>query len=93
MEICPQKDWLTQRLTVEQAEASHAVSDDRLGPAPVAFGHINASWKKLVAQMTPGDELWEFSSPPESWADFMGLAGIVLVRQGEIVDQILTSMN
>jgi hypothetical protein len=84
---------LTNKLTVEEAEASHLVSDDRLGPFPVPFGWINARWNKLVAQIMPGDEIWEYTSSPESWANMMGRAGIVLVRQGEIIDDFITKMN
>jgi hypothetical protein len=87
------KEWLTRRLTVDDAEAAHSVQDERLGPDPVPFGFINHRWRQLLARMTPGDELWEFSSSPESWANMAGRSGIALVRQGEIVDSIITALN
>ena len=40
-----------------------------------------------------GDELWEFRSPRESWANMAGRAGIALVRNGEVVASIVTRMN
>ena len=87
------KEWLTQRLTIEEAEAAYPVRDERLGPDVVPFGFMNDDWRKLLEQMTPGDELWEFASSPESWAKMAGRSGIALVREGEIVDSIITMMN
>lgn len=88
-----QREWLTRRLTVEQAETEYAVEDERLGRAPVPFGFINDRWKSLLEQMAPGDEIWEFSSSSESWANMAGRAGIALVREGEILDSIITTLN
>lgn len=87
------RDWLTRQLTLEEVETLHAVQDERLGPTPVAFGFINDKWKRLTAHMQPGDELWEFRSPPESWQHLCGLAGIVLIRDGTMIDWIVTSRN
>lgn len=47
----------------------------------------------LLAQMIRGDELWEFSSPEESWNALAGRAGIALVRNGKIIDAIITKMS
>jgi hypothetical protein len=48
---------------------------------------------RLYAQMLPGDEIWMFSSRPEFWACLAGRAGVALVRDGKIVDSIITAMN
>lgn len=87
------KDWLIKTLTVEQAEAEHMVTDERLGQMPVPFGFCNAAWKDLVARMQPGDELWRFSSSAESWQRLGGCGGIALIRRGEVVASVLTDMN
>jgi hypothetical protein len=87
------KDWLQKRLTVAEAEAAYAVRDSRLGPDPVPFGFQNNEWRALVAAMQDGDELWEFTSPPESWQGLHGRAGVALVRRGEVVRTIVTTMN
>jgi hypothetical protein len=87
------KDWLQKRLSVAEAEAAYAVKDDRLGPAPVPFGFQNNEWRALLAEMQDGDELWEFTSPQETWANLAGRAGIALVRRGEVVRSIVTVMN
>lgn len=87
------RDWLIKQLTVQEIEALHSVRDERLGPDPVPFGFINDRWKALLAEMQPGDELWEFRSPPESWMRLSGRAGIAVVRNGEVVDSLTTAMN
>jgi hypothetical protein len=88
-----EKSWLIKQVTVEEAEAAHMVRNDRLGKEPVSFGFQNKQWRALLAQMTKDDELWEYSSPPESWRALAGRAGIALVRNGEVVDSILTMRN
>lgn len=88
-----ESDYLKRRLTIEQAEAENLVTDDRLGLRPVPFGFCNKRWIALLAQMRPGDELWEFSSSQESWRYLCGRGGIALVRDGEIVASLVTTMN
>ena len=81
------KEWLKKRLTIEQAEAEHMVTDARLGPDPVPFGFVNKKWIDLISKMQPGDELWEFSyDNGPLWAG----GGIAVVRGGEVVAQMGT---
>jgi hypothetical protein len=87
------REWFTKRLSVAEAAAAHAVTDDRLGPDPVPFGFLNDRWQALLAEMQPGDELWQFSSPKESWQGLAGRAGISLVRDGEVIDSIVMCMS
>lgn len=35
--------------------------------------------------MKPGDEIWLYSSPPESWENLCGRSGYALVREGEVI--------
>ena len=44
------------------------------------FGFQHGEWEAQKAELKPGDELWTFTSPPESWKRLMGRAGIALVR-------------
>jgi hypothetical protein len=85
--------WLKRRLTIEEAEAEHLVRDARLGPAPVPFGWAASKWHELLAQMQPGDELWEYDSPREDWDRLMGSQGIALVRGGRVIATLVSSMN
>lgn len=47
----------------------------------------------LLAQMQPGDELWEFRSRPETWGRMCGSAGLVLLRRGKVVAHLLTEFS
>lgn len=89
----PFADWLVGRTTVAEAEAAHMVHTDRLGPDPVPFGFMHAKWRRLVDGLQEGDELWEYRSPPESWDLMAGRAGYWVVRDGEIVDGVVTEMS
>jgi hypothetical protein len=71
------KDWLIRPISREEAEAVF----------------INADWLALLDEMIEGDELWDFSSPPESWGALAGRAGIAVVRDDEIVNMLITRMN
>jgi hypothetical protein len=88
-----QKEWLKKKITDSETEAEHMVSTPRLGPSPIPFGFLNARWRAFVAKMQEADELWTFSSSGESWQHLCGRAGISLVRNGEIIDSIVTRMN
>jgi hypothetical protein len=90
--------WLVKKVTIAEAEASHpGIRDERTARFPEAakpFGFQHAEWEALKAKMLPGDELWEFDSPPASWQDLAGRAGFVLIRGGgEQLSSILTFMN
>ena len=86
-------DWLQKQVTVAEVEAANMVQCKSLGPEPVPFGFAYAEWRRLIVQMQEGDELWEFSSSSDSWQHLAGRAGIALVRDGKVVDSIVTLMN
>ena len=48
---------------------------------------------RFRSRVQEGDEVWEFNSPAHFWEHLAGRAGIALVRNGEVVDSIITSMN
>lgn len=54
---------------------------------------LKADLEKLQSAMKPGDELWEFKSPPETWRMFAGVAGYAIVRDGTPVGGVVTYMN
>ena len=88
-----QKEWLSRKVTIEEVEQEHSVTDSRLGPEPVPFGFSNDSWVRVIGRREEGDELWEFNSPPDTWANLCGRAGVCLVQDGWIVDAVITKMN
>lgn len=87
------KEWLQEQTTIDGAERDHLVNDERLGPEPVPFGFRHDRWLAFKKQIKQGDEIWKFSSSTESWEDLAGREGICIVRDGEIVDSIVTMMN
>ena len=86
-------DWLVTLTSIEHEAATNVVTDPRLGPDPVPFGFQHSLWKDLVAHFRPGDELWTYSSPAESWEHLAGRAGLALVRNKRVVAHICTLMN
>jgi hypothetical protein len=59
----------------------------------IPFGFGYRQWRAWVATMQEGDELWEFNSGDLSWQRLAGRAGIAIVRNGEIFDCRITSLN
>jgi hypothetical protein len=70
--------WLTKRVTAEELRA------DRDG---------GAFWKRLLDAYRDRDELWEFSSPAHYWQNLAGCGGVALVRDGAVVDSVVSVMN
>ena len=85
--------WLKNKISIDEAEREYLVEDELLGPEPVPFGFQFEEWSALKGQFQEEDELWEFSSPFETWENLGGTAGICIVRDGEVVDSIVTMMN
>ncbi len=53
-------------------------------------------WLQFRDQMQEGDEIWYYKSPMETWTEWFplcGREGYVLLRDGEIIDEILLSMS
>jgi hypothetical protein len=89
--------WLEKKISVAEAEATYpGVKDDRAARFPDAakpFGFRHQQWEELKAAMMPGDEIWTFASPPKSWEDLAGRAGVALVRGGAPIRILVTAMN
>ena len=79
------KEWLQRKTTVADVEAGFAQEP------PV--GRWLEDWQALVSGMHLGDELWEYCSSLESWQHLAGRAGYAVVREGVVVNEILTMMN
>jgi hypothetical protein len=81
---------VVRQYTIEEAETDHAV---KIRGKLVPFGYCNEQWRELRAQMQDGDHLWLATSPDEEWDALMGFEGILLVRNGLVVDSFVTKMN
>lgn len=88
-----------RRITVEEAETKNrpkGESSERILESPellLPFGFLNPRWRALIAEMQPGNELWEFCSDDDSWQHLSGYKGIELLRDGRTIGRIVTSMN
>jgi hypothetical protein len=89
--------WLIRKISVEEAETEHpGINDERVQKFPdivKPFGFENGEWEALKAQIQPGDEIWTFASPEDSWIHYAGRAGVALVRAGAPIKAIVTVMN
>jgi hypothetical protein len=83
------KDWITKLRNPELTNKTSVAEVETAGriwfPPPI--------WEAFKGQMIKGDELWEFSSPPETWRMLLGRAGIALVRKGKIIGALVTKRN
>ncbi len=57
------------------------------------FGHMYFAWGMMKDRMREGDQLRAFCSPPETWSQLRGRAGLCLVREGKAVMYLITEMN
>ena len=89
-----QRQHLLERLTVAQIEAREMVEDPLQAVPALPFGHLNAAWCELVAELAPGDECWSFSA---QWSNDFGLpelrTGYVVWRGSKPIGHILTMVK
>jgi hypothetical protein len=73
--------WLTDKTTEGQVVKKQAKE------------WVSGSWEKFKNKVEVGDELYEYCSPPETWDQLRGQAGIALVRDGKVIDEVVTVLN
>ncbi|HRH50222.1 MAG TPA: DUF4263 domain-containing protein [Panacibacter sp.] len=78
-------------LNLPKPENYHPWLTERISIAVVDNYNLG-EWKNFK-DIKAGDELWNYSSSPESWRALAGRAGIAVVRNGQMIQQILTMMN
>lgn len=84
--------WMQKRLDLTNSEFVDGIkatilearSDWKADSEPVkeSMGRAN----KFLLERQPGDELWEFSSPPESWRQLAGRGGYAIIRPLALTD-------
>ena len=93
------KDWLKKRISLEELEAAMLrneitnIKSTILNLSPLANVRNNNEWTKMKSALIEGDEIWEFCSSGESFSKMMGRSGICVVRNGEIIMELITLMN
>ena len=87
-------------LSVEQIEKEHLRSSLELfcenvreDIPKVPFGFSNDTWLKFKMRLCGTDKIYYFISEKDSWAVLCGCAGYALIREGRVVDVIITSGN
>jgi hypothetical protein len=88
VEDCIPRNWLTERLSLQEVEA-----DNTRLEGGIPFGGQHDRWERLKASLKTGDEVWAFCSPPESWEHHAGRTGVAVVREGRVIDCLVTMMN
>jgi hypothetical protein len=83
------KEWLTTRYS----EGEIAALGTTRGRVTRRMRPLLAGLLAFKARLKPGDELWGFDSPPESWANLHGSRGMAIVRNGEVVDTLVMMEN
>jgi len=87
------KSWLTYKIITKISETEFQESGVKWNYHTDPFNLATHHWKNLKVEMKPGDELWLFSSPDESWRMLSGRYGVCIVREGEIVRSELAIMS
>lgn len=83
--VFPPRDWLRERC-----------DERRICPFPeavqvplVGVRRYREGWDLIKRAAGPGDHVWTFCSPAESWTQHCGRAGYAIVRNSIIVDGLL----
>lgn len=94
-----EKEWLQEKLTVEDIEKTSLESLAKARPDWIGtdkykpFGMGSDRWEAMKSMAQPTDEFWSFRSEYLSWATLCGRAGYSLVRDGKIIHSIVTIMS
>jgi hypothetical protein len=75
--------WKIQAVTIADVEVGKTKFDKPSGK----------EWEKFKTGIRPGDELWYFCSPPETWQQLAGWRGYAIIRDGRVVDHYTTRVN
>ena len=74
-------EWLTEEVEFQDVDAE------------LRSGGVAAEWAQLAAQRREGDQVFSFASLPASWQAHAGRAGYALLRDGAILESVVTMMN
>jgi hypothetical protein len=83
---------MEKEYTIEEIESANTYPDDGRVPH-VPFGFGNAAWLSFKNKIRPGDKILDFCSSEHSWQNLAGRAGYILVREGKVIDTLVTIMN
>jgi hypothetical protein len=94
--------WSPIALTRMRSKAD-SLPPPRIVAANAGDGSYKVTWEHMADRSALGasfllpllaeDEIWHFSSSPDSWARMAGRAGLALLRERTVVQVIVTMMN
>ena len=83
------REWLRERTSVEKVRRE---CEDPCFPASFVERYV-CDVVEVSKRLDPGDELWKFCSPEDTWLAKCGTAGLAIVREGEIIYAEQVAMN
>ena len=83
--VFPPEEWLRDRCTDHPLSP---VAEEE--PSLAAMRVRRERWRALRGQMAPGDEVWTFRAPEMGGSRWGDRAGYALVREGKVVDGVVT---
>lgn len=76
-----------------EAESLAELENDAPRVPRVPFGFANAAWQRLKSKVEPGDVIVRAKSPPKAWRDLAGWRGLLLVREGIVIDSLTEEVS
>jgi lysophospholipase L1-like esterase len=91
-------EWLKRRVSFAEVERKFREDEAKIKKAPVLWKnpnpppptHFKRQWQQFKGSALPGDELWYYES---GWGFLSGEAGYALVRDGRVVDGLVTLVS
>jgi hypothetical protein len=89
------RDSLRQPITFAEFEGRYGKKRPirHANSAALVLSRYEQDLARFWVRILPGDEVWTFSTPAESWRRLGGRAGLALVRSGRIIALAVTAMN
>lgn len=94
----PPAEWIRFKIAIEDVDRDPLpIVRDSVDPEPFKWSDVGlrgwSKWERLKNCMVEGDEIWSFSSANGSWENLCGRAGVVVLRQGRPIGDIVLLMN
>lgn len=87
-------EWLRTCVVPAVSEAfSPLERQEKIKSLRSEFGGILKEWLALEDKVQDQDEIWLYETPFEYWESLCGESGVALVRDGEVIAQVVTEMN
>ena len=84
MECLQNRGWTFTETSIEKI-------DKQLSSA--SGSQFKKEWDSFKSRVQPGDQVWFFSTPPQTKKELMGSEGYMLLRDGAVITEIITVGN